>query len=503
MVSIFSNRGIADSRFAPNRMPRLLRNFLLAYLAILLLSSGGLMVLLRRNMAGLDGLNDEIMRSIWFYLCIYGLVLILASAVIMVLFSRYLMRPLSLFSQAARKIGVGQYDALPAFLSRNDEWGSLADAFGQMQRELTTREHRITETRDRLEAVLSSMIEGVVAIDPDRRIQISNRAACRMFSLTEPEIIGRVFHDVIRNPELTAAVNNTSETQQFNTVEFETLGDQPRKTIRARVSVLPTESQQAQQDADKPGIVAVLHDVTELRQLENMRRDFVANVSHELKTPLTSIKACAETLKLGAIHDEQKNMHFVQEIESNAEMLDRQIQDLLQLARVESGKENWEIKPISVNELCELCVTQFESEAIQRHVDLVFVPHPDSPVARADRDGVSTILKNLISNAIHYTPRGGRVEIAADLDNDQIVLRVTDTGIGISPEHQARIFERFYRVDKARSRDAGGTGLGLAIVKHLTQAFGGRVEVQSQLGQGSSFAVRLPVSSPAVSLAFH
>jgi two-component system phosphate regulon sensor histidine kinase PhoR len=223
-----------------------------------------------------------------------------------------------------------------------------------------------------------------------------------------------------------------------------------------------------------------------------MRREFVANVSHELKTPLAAIKAYAETLRLGAIHDRDKNLQFVEQIESQAELLNQQIHSLLQLARVESGQQLWNIETVAINEVCQECVHRFQSEAESRGVTLSFNPHPQPPNAVADRDGVRTILDNLISNALHYTPRDGRVTVATERDGRFVVVTVTDTGIGIAPEHQSRIFERFYRVDRARSRDRGGTGLGLAIVKHLVQAFAGRIEVQSQVGQGSCFTFHLP-----------
>ena len=426
--------------------------------------------------------------SVQKYILLFALILSLLTGLLTVVFSSYLMRPLSHFSDAAKRIGTGQFDALPSFLSRNDEWASLAEAFRQMQIELTTREQHIVENRDQLEAVLSSMIEGVVALDSRRIVQIANRAACIMLGLTEPEINGRSFTDVVRYPELTEAITRTQQSHQFSRVEFETLGDDQRRIISARVSVLPGDSE----EFDRSGLVIVLVDVSELRQLESMRRDFVANVSHELKTPLTSIKACAETLRLGAINDSSRNLHFVDQIESNAEVLDLQIQDLMQLTRVESGQQNWDIQSIDVNELCSRCVSQFESEAANRQVELIFVRSPDSPVIDADFDGLSTILKNLISNAIHYTPEGGKVELAPEVKDGQIYLRVTDSGIGIPPEHLERIFERFYRVDAARSREAGGTGLGLAIVKHLTRAFGGEVKVRSEVGKGSSFVVCFP-----------
>jgi two-component system phosphate regulon sensor histidine kinase PhoR len=223
-----------------------------------------------------------------------------------------------------------------------------------------------------------------------------------------------------------------------------------------------------------------------------MRRDFVANVSHELKTPLASIKAYAETLRLGAIHDDQKNIQFLDQIETQAELLNRQIQDLLEIARIESGSAAFKIETVELNTLCERSVKHLLPQALQRDVKLVFNSENETLNADAEANGVVTILNNLISNAIHYTPAGGQVTVKTRLAGEFSIIEVIDTGIGISQEHQTRVFERFYRVDKARSRDLGGTGLGLSIVKHLTQSMGGQVELESQIGKGSTFRVCLP-----------
>jgi two-component system phosphate regulon sensor histidine kinase PhoR len=225
-----------------------------------------------------------------------------------------------------------------------------------------------------------------------------------------------------------------------------------------------------------------------------MRQDFVANVSHELKTPLSSIKAYAETLRMGALNDQDKNMSFVQNIEFQAELLNRQIQDLLQLARVESGQKAFSIASVNVNEICESCYRQFSAIADEKKIALNLELPPNGPVTRCDAEALETIVKNLVINAIHYTPAGGRVTIATNQEDPWALISVIDNGIGIAADQQSRVFERFYRVDKARSRDMGGTGLGLAIVKHLTQAFGGKVELTSQLGKGSQFRILLPLT---------
>jgi len=337
----------------------------------------------------------------------------------------------------------------------------------------------------RLEAVLSSMIEGVVAVDPEGKVMLANGAACRMLTFHRDKIVGRKLSEVVRISELSQAVESSQQNRTFSKTEFKTLGDFSR-TLKARVSMLA--------DGDKPGVAVVLHDVTELRQLETMRQDFVANVSHELKTPLASIKAYAETLRMGALRDESKNMQFLEQIEFQADTLNQQIQDLLQLARVESGEKTFSISDIDVNLICESLHRQFLDSALSRQLELHLELDQPGAIARCDAEAVETVVKNLVVNAIHYTPEGGRVSISTRVDGDWIVIRVADTGIGIATDQQARIFERFYRVDKARSRDMGGTGLGLAIVKHLTQAFGGTVTLESQLGKGSQFHVRLPRS---------
>ena len=428
-----------------------------------------------------NSLNQSVAK-LRLYLWLFAIGLgILMSALMTYLTASYL-KPLPLFAKAARNVGEGDYKTLPAVKQRDDEWGALGDAFEQMQKNLVDRESVLVENSQRLEAVLSSMIEGVLAIEPDGHIMLANGAACRMLSFHREKMVGRKLAEVVRIPELSSAIEKSQRDRTFSKTEFKTLGDDSR-TLKARVSMLA--------DEDESGLAVVLHDVTELRQLETMRQDFVANVSHELKTPLASIKAYAETLRLGAINDESRNLQFLEQIEFQADTLNQQIQDLLQLARVESGEKTFSISDIDVNQICESLHRQFLDSARKRNIEIELLLSNTPLIARADADAIKTVVKNLIVNAIHYTPEDGRVSIQTALDDNWVVISVMDTGIGISPEHQSRVFERFYRVDQARSRDMGGTGLGLAIVKHLTQAFGGTVALESQLGKGSKFHVRL------------
>ena len=426
-------------------------------------------------------------NSLQTYVWLFAVLVSLLTAPVMIMLISQTMQPLSLFSEAARKIGMGQYDSAPKLVDRSDEWGLLDEAFRRMQKELQSRESGMLENSARLEAVLSSMIEGVIAIAPNDTVMLANNAACRMLGISQSEIVGRRLLEVVRLPELAKAIDKTRNERTFSKSEFQTLAPM-RRTISARVSVLRKPDQQG---PETPGVTLVMQDITDLRQLENMRRDFVANVSHELKTPLASIMAYAETLKLGAINDHEKNISFVDQIHFQANTLNQQIQDLLQLARVESGQEVWDFKDVDVNQICRNSLEIFTSQAQQQKISLEIDLAPGTPLVHADTDGLLTIINNLVSNAIHYTPEGGSVVLRTRFNPNEVTVEVTDTGIGIATEHHSRIFERFYRVDKARSRDKGGTGLGLAIVKHLVQAFGGTIDLTSRIGKGTTFQIRM------------
>lgn len=426
-------------------------------------------------------LDARLQQLLW----LFGLSLAGLAAVVMWAYARREMEPLHEFSEAARRIAAGQYDDVPTVLGRSDEWRNLSDAFRQMQSELETRESRLAENSERLEAVLSSMIEGVLAIDSHGAVMLANQAACEMLGLSLAQLLGRQLLELVRIPQLRQAIDETRKNRTFSSVEFQTL-DLPRKIISARVSILADEKE--------PGVTLVLQDITELRHLENMRRDFVANVSHELKTPLSSIRAYTETLLLGAINDPENNLQFVQQIDTHAQLLYEQIMDLLQLAKVESGQAMLDITRIPVGEVCEEVARLRQAEAMARSIRLELKPAVEEVFAQADWEALRTIIDNLMSNAIRYTPEGGSVTVTWGKEANEVFVAVADTGIGIAPEHQPRIFERFYRVDKARSRELGGTGLGLSIVKHLVQVLGGSVRLTSKVGKGSTFQIRVPAA---------
>ena len=242
------------------------------------------------------------------------------------------------------------------------------------------------------------------------------------------------------------------------------------------------------------GAVLVLHDTTELRRLERLRQEFVANVSHELKTPLSVIKVCVETLLDSAMDDPQHRRQFLEQLNGQSNRLHALILDLLSLARIESGEELFDFQPVAVPDVVEACVERHRprADAKGQVFDIVPPAGEEALVVWADEEALEQILDNLLDNAVKYTPEGGRVSVCWRREGQQVCLEVADTGIGIPPSDLPRIFERFYRVDKARSREMGGTGLGLSIVKHLAQAMRGSVRAASRPGQGTTFTVCLP-----------
>lgn len=337
---------------------------------------------------------------------------------------------------------------------------------------------------DRLSTVLASMAEGVLAVARDERILVANPAAARLLDLSDVSLVGRRLWEAVRVPTIREAAHAAFEGREAPQIEVEL----PRRqtTIALRASPLP--------GSPAPGAVLVLHDITELRRLENLRSEFVSNVSHELKTPLASIQAYTETLLDGAIEDREHNMLFLKRISEQAERLHNLILDLLRLARIEAGTDVFEIQKLSAGKIISQACDDHLAVAKSKRISLTMEPPLDPVRLSADPDGLRTILDNLLDNAINYTPEGGRVTVRWGRHEDSAFIEVADTGIGIPPEHLSRVFERFHRVDKARSRERGGTGLGLAIVKHLVRVFKGRVEVESEVDRGSTFRITLPLA---------
>jgi two-component system phosphate regulon sensor histidine kinase PhoR len=368
--------------------------------------------------------------------------------------------------------------------------GRLGRLLDGVAPQLEERIARLEQDRQQLRAVLSGMAEGVIAIDARRRLLFANASADQLFGL-DATAVGRLLPELIRSPQVQGAVEATLASAHPYLGEVVLASREVSLRVHARVLAVRGTPLPG---SPPPGAVLVFHDVTELRRLERMRQDFVANVSHELKTPLASIKAYAETLLDWALHDENVNTRFLRRIEEQADRLNQLILDLLSLARIESGQEVFEHKPLALAPVLASCIESHRGRAEARSLSLGLElgALDDETLITADEEAIRQILDNLIDNAIKYTPDGGSVEVTCRLDDEVVSVEVADTGIGIPRDDLPRVFERFYRVDKARSRELGGTGLGLSIVKHLVQSLGGQITVDSRIGAGTQFTVQLP-----------
>jgi two-component system phosphate regulon sensor histidine kinase PhoR len=330
------------------------------------------------------------------------------------------------------------------------------------------------------------MVEGVVALDADQRVLFANERAGQLLEFPTERPVGRRLWELVRQRSLIEVVRRALQRPEPAREELAWNGTGGR-SLTVHAARLPGPPPR--------GAVVVLHDTSELRRLERLRQEFVANVSHELKTPLSVIKLCGETLLDGGVEDAVNRGRFLTQIVAQSERLHALILDLLSLARIESGDEVFAFRAVSLGEAVAGCVERHRPRAEARRQTLTLAPGP--PVsAWADEEAVDHILDNLLDNAVKYTPEEGRIEVGWSQQGERVRLTVTDNGIGIPEADLPRIFERFYRVDKARSRELGGTGLGLSIVKHLAQAMNGSVRASSRLGAGTTFEVTLPRAGP-------
>jgi two-component system phosphate regulon sensor histidine kinase PhoR len=398
------------------------------------------------------------------------------------------LRPLEDLLAAAKAAASGNLDTLPRIISR-DEIGRMSDCLNEILLRWKASLKSISREKKQLDAILTSMSDGVIAVDQVGRVVLINRAAREMLGLGPTDPKGRFLLETLRHHEVEAAVKTVLQDGQPAEREIRL---HPASSAIYRLSVVPTFEERGRHQ----GAVLVLQDVTQGRQFEKMRSEFVANVSHELRTPLTSIKGFAETLRDGAVEDEGLRVKFLNIIIAEANRLHRLIDDLLTLSLVENRqvelKSGVSRLPQVVGKVVELLLPVAEAKGVAIAVELP----EDLPPLGIHEDYLGQIILNLVDNAVKYTPAGGKVWIRAQARGGQVETEVSDTGIGIPAEALPRLFERFYRVDKARSRELGGTGLGLAIVKHLLDRHGGSIRVHSTPGKGSTFTFSLPVANP-------
>ena len=422
--------------------------------------------------------GDVLLALIWFQVG-----MITGAALLGWQLARRLKPTLQEMTDAVHAIGEGRFESvLP--LPQRDTVGRLVTAFNAMSRTLATQTALLAEDRQELRAVLRCMAEGVIVIDGQQTVRFLNEAAGQMLKVPLEPSKGRKLWELVRHRSL------------VETAEVILKSDEPcRRELEWNVPLPIALAVQGTRLVGEPhhGALLVLHDITNVRKLERMRRDFVANVSHELKTPLAAIHVMVETLLDGAVNDPRHNVRFLERVRENADRLSYLVQDLLTLNRIESGEENLEIKPVPLQAALEQCLHHNELRAQAKQQKLELLPATDPAVsAWADEDALDHILGNLVDNAIKYTPVGGTITLRCFVHEKEVAIEVRDTGPGIPEKDLPRVFERFYRVDKARSRELGGTGLGLSIVKHLAQIQNGRVTAASQVGSGSTFTLFLP-----------
>ncbi len=418
-----------------------------------------------------------------------GATLALCVAVVIGLFvSRRVTRPLRGMEDAARRMAEGDLgQRVP--VSGTDEIAALGVALNRTAVALREKIERLGDEQMKVRTILDGMTEGVVALDDRGRLLLLNPSARAMFAVENGVPEGRPFLEVIRQKELLDLVEEVRASGTPARHELE-LGPPVNRVVAARGAPLGL-------GPDASGVLLVLHDVTELRRLERVRSEFVANVSHELRTPLTCIKGYLETLLDGALDDPTHARRFLEVAGTHAERLDRLIDDLLELSNIESGRVTLVPRRLDLGDVVAGVAAMFERQTVQRRQTLAHAV-PEGLAVHADRDRLVQILVNLVDNAVKFTPEGGQVRIeAVPAPGGRVEVRVRDTGIGIPSTELPRITERFYRVDKTRSREVGGTGLGLAIVKHLVQAHGGELHVESALGHGTTVSFTLPAGEGA------
>lgn len=364
------------------------------------------------------------------------------------------------------------------------EVGVLTRAFNQMAGRLQGTITTLVEERGRLTAVLDNMADGVVITDGEGRVRLINPAAARLLGADEEAALGRPFAQVARDHRLIGLWQQCYERneEQFASVEVGRLGP----FLQAIATPL--------RDAGPQASLVILQDLTRVRRLETVRRDFISNISHELRTPLASLQALVDTLRDGALDDPPAARHFLDRMETEVEALTQMVQELLELSRIESGQAPMRLIPTSVADVVFPPVERLCSQAERAGLILTVELPPDLPLVLADAERVQQVITNLVHNAIKFTPSGGQVTLSAQPVGEEVILSVRDTGVGIPADDLPRIFERFYKADRARS--GGGTGLGLAIAKHIVQAHGGRIWAESVEGQGSTFYVALPALTP-------
>jgi two-component system phosphate regulon sensor histidine kinase PhoR len=425
---------------------------------------------------------DEVLWEFRKRLWLASLVVLLVTGAAALLISRSFSDRVDRLTAFSRRVAEGDFRAIDADRS-GDALEALAVSLNETAARLDRTIRTLTEERNLSSAILGSMVEGVAVVNASERLLFANPGFEEILDLDVPPQSGSALVEIVRQTELLEAVRQVLKGEPRVETEIVT------GTLRQRFFAVTVAAVTA---AETSGAVIVLHDITELRKLERVRRDFVANVSHELKTPLTAIQGFAETLLAGAIDDPKNRVRFLEIILDHSRRLARLTDDLLRLSKMDADRLELEVQRLGVSHFVESCVETAQRPAAEKDLRISVNLQDRLPDIAADRRRLAEVLQNLLDNAIQYTSPGGQIMLSASAGAGEVKFTVSDTGIGIPQADQPRIFERFYRVDVARSREVGGTGLGLAIAKHLVEAHGGRIWVESEVGQGSQFYFTVP-----------
>ena len=430
----------------------------------------------------LTGIIIGLSASQYWVIILMGIVM---SFVLSTIIGKLYLMPIKQLQKVTEKMTRGDFKSRLSFM-RKDEWGDLAHSLNQMSVELQDKVAQIMQDKNELQAIVSSMVEGVIVIGKDERIILLSAPVYDMLDLRSKDTIGRPYWELIRNAEINSLLKEAINHKKSLNKEITIISPQEAH-FNMQVSCVLSEENQLS------GVVAVFHDITELKKLEKLRSEFVANVSHELKTPLTTIKGFVETLRDEDLNDKERAKKFLTIIQKHTVRLENLVNDLLSLSALESNEVELNLEKTQVPELIEAVVELCRDQSLNRQHKVVINLDKGLPLILADQAKIEQVFLNLLDNAIKFTPPGGMITIQAAQDNGFVRIDFRDTGVGIAPEHLSRIFERFYRVDGARSRDFGGTGLGLSIVKHIVQVHHGKVAVESFPEKGSVFSVFLPI----------
>ncbi len=398
---------------------------------------------------------------------------------------RVLIQPLEEMAGIVRKFADGLFNWRARLGTRRDELGRLGREINRMAQVVGEKIDRLAKSLAETEALLGGMEEGVLILDLNGRIKKMNGAMGTILAHAFPSDVGKHYLEVFRDPELNDLIQATLADKKGHRRSLSPLG-QPGKTFQVQSS-----SVQYPENGGE-GVIVVFHDVTDLKHLERVRQDFVANVSHELRTPLTGIKGYVEALRDGGLQNPVQAEQFLGVIQRHSERMDKIVSDLLLLSEIESADRVLQSETVHLPELLRTAVETLRPLAEGKKQSLRVEPLEGLPTLRADSQKIHQVMINLLHNAISYTPEGGSIAVEAIPVSEGVEISVIDNGIGIPPDDLPRIFERFYRVDKGRSRELGGTGLGLSIVKHIVEAHGGQIRVESKPGKGSRFTFFLP-----------